>query len=102
MKAFFKKWFGWLAGSNRPSHLIVGSIIGSIFGFIPVLIAALAVEFKDWAWNGSKGHIILGWKTKNGFDWLDVAATLIGGAIGSSIVYFCAINYAFSFLTGFF
>lgn len=102
MKAFFKKWFGWLTQSNRSSHIIAGSIIGSIFGLIPVLIAALSVEFKDWAWNGSKGHAILGWTTANGFDWLDVAATLIGGVIGSSILYFCAINYTFSFLTGFF
>lgn len=95
-------WFGWLAASNRPGHLIAGSIIGSIFGLIPVLIAALAVEFKDWAWNGSKGHIIFGWTSKNGFDWLDVAATIIGGAIGSLIVYVFAINYTFSYLTGFF
>ena len=102
MKEFFKKWLGWLADSNRPNHIIVGCFIGAIFGFIPVFIAALAVEFKDWTWNGSKGHVIFGWTSKNGFDWLDIVATLLGGSISSLIVCFLNMNLTFSFLTGFF
>lgn len=71
MKKLFKKCFGWLGESDRPLHIIAGYLIGIIFGLIPVIIAALAVEFKDWMWNGHKGWPI----TKNSFDWLDVLAT---------------------------
>lgn len=58
MKKFFKKYFGWLIESNRPKHLIAGFVIGGFLGFVPVIVAALTAEFKDWAWNGSKGYPI--------------------------------------------
>lgn len=99
MKKFFKKYFGWLIESNRPKHIIAGFFIGGFFGFISVIVAALTAEFKDWAWNGSKGYPIFGWKTKYGFDWLDVLATLIGGAIICGISCF---SPDFRFLTGIF
>lgn len=49
MKKFFKKYFGWLIESNRPKHFIAGFFIGGFLGFIPVIVAALTAEFKDWA-----------------------------------------------------
>lgn len=99
MQNFTKKYFGWMIQSNRPQHFLAGFIIGGFFGFISVIIAAFTAEFKDWAWNGSKGYPILGWKTKNGFDWLDLLMTIIGGAVICSISCF---GPDFKFFTGIF
>lgn len=67
----------WLKESNRPLHLKYG-IPTALFGTI-VFTAGVAVgmEFKDWQ-NGGK------------FDWLDIAATMIGGLIGQ-ILQLCII-----------
>lgn len=59
----------WLKESNRDKHLlyaIPSAFIGTIL-FAAGL--ALGMEFKDKQHGGL-------------FDWLDIAATLIGGAIG--------------------
>ena len=59
----------WLTESNRLKHLVYAipcSMIGTI---LFVLGLALGMEFKDKEY-GDK------------FDWLDIAATMIGGAIG--------------------
>lgn len=59
----------WLKESNRPKHLlyaIPSAFIGTIL-FAAGL--AFGMEFKDKQWGGT-------------FDWLDIAATLIGGIIG--------------------
>lgn len=59
----------WLKESNRPKHLlyaIPSAFIGTIL-FAAGL--AFGMEFKDKQWGGK-------------FDWLDIAATLIGGIIG--------------------
>lgn len=59
----------WLKESNRPKHLlyaIPSAFIGTILfaaGF------AFGMEFKDKQYGGK-------------FDWLDIAAALIGGIIG--------------------
>lgn len=58
-----------LKESNRPKHLlyaIPSAFIGTIL-FAAGL--AFGMEFKDKQWGGK-------------FDWLDIAATLIGGIIG--------------------
>ena len=67
----------WLNESNRPLHLKYG-IPTALFGTI-VFTAGVAVgmEYKDWK-NGGK------------FDWLDIAATMIGGLIGQ-ILQLCII-----------
>lgn len=67
----------WLNESNRPMHLKYG-IPTSLFGTI-VFTAGVAVgmEFKDWQNLGK-------------FDWLDIAATMIGGLIGQ-ILQLCII-----------
>lgn len=78
-----KKYFKWITESNRPKHVIAGLVIAMLFGFVTAIVAALAAEYKDWAYKGSKSWPI----SKNGFDWLDIAATAIGALI-------VAIGYA--------
>lgn len=97
MKTLLKKWCGWLTTSNRTHHIEAGFIVAALFGIVPTIIAALAVEFKDWQWNGGKGWPV----AKNGFDWLDVAATLIGGILGV-VMALLLVPEKFSILTGFF
>lgn len=89
MKAFLKKYLGWLTTSNRMLHVAAGTFISFFCGLIPVIIAALSVEFKDWAWHGGKGW----WITKNGFDWLDFLATLIGGILGALCIWRTGGNF---------
>ena len=59
----------WLKESNRTKHLLYAIPIGLVFTILAVLGCAFGMEFKDKEY-GDK------------FDWLDVAATMIGGAIG--------------------
>ena len=59
----------WLKESNRIKHLIYAIPIGLVFTILAVLGCAFGMEFKDWQYKGK-------------FDWLDIAATMIGGAIG--------------------
>ena len=59
----------WLKESNRPKHLLYAipcAILGTI---LFVFGLAIGMEFKD-KMNGGK------------FDYLDIAATMIGGVIG--------------------
>ena len=59
----------WLKESNRIKHLIYAIPIRLICTILAVLGCAFGMEFKDWQYKGK-------------FDWLDIAATMIGGAIG--------------------
>ena len=59
----------WLKESNRQKHLLYAIPIGLVFTILAVLECAFGMEFKDKEY-GDK------------FDWLDIAATMIGGAIG--------------------
>ena len=59
----------WLKESNRQKHLRYAIPIGLVFTILAVLGCAFGMEFKDKEY-GDK------------FDWLDIAATMIGGAIG--------------------
>lgn len=59
----------WLKESNREKHLLYAIPIGFVFTILAVLGCALGIEFKDKQYG-------------NKFDWLDVVATMIGGAIG--------------------
>lgn len=59
----------WLKESNRTKHLLYAIPIGFICTILAVLGCAFGMEFKDKQWGGK-------------FDWLDIAATMIGGAIG--------------------
>ena len=59
----------WLKESNRPEHLLYAIPVGLIFTILDVIGCAFGMEFKDREYG-------------NKFDWLDIAATMIGGAIG--------------------
>lgn len=59
----------WIKESNRPKHLLYAIPIGLIFTILAVIGCAFGMEFKDKEYG-------------NKFDWLDIAATMIGGAIG--------------------
>ena len=59
----------WLKESNRIKHLFYAIPIGLVFTILAVLGCAFGMEFKDKQYG-------------NKFDWLDIAATMIGGAIG--------------------
>ena len=68
----FLKVFNWLKQSNRPKHFlyaIPAAFIGTIL-FSTGL--AFGMEFKDKQYGGK-------------FDWLDIAATMIGGLIGQAL-----------------
>lgn len=76
-----KKYFKWLLESNRLKHILVGFLIGLTLGIAAVFAAAASAEVKDWLWSGQRGGTF-GWIKGNGFDWLDLFATMIGGIIG--------------------
>ena len=59
----------WLKESNRQKHLLYAIPIGLVFTILAVLGCAFGMEFKDKEY-GNKYHR------------LDIAATMIGGAIG--------------------
>lgn len=59
----------WLKESNRTKHLLYAIPIGFICTILAVLGCAFGMEFKDKQYGGK-------------FDWLDISATMIGGAIG--------------------
>ena len=59
----------WLKESNRQKHLLYAIPIGLVFTILAVIGCAFGMEFKDKEYG-------------NKFDWLDIAATMIGGAIG--------------------
>ena len=62
----------WIKESNRPKHLLYAIPIGMVFTILAVLGCAFGMEFKDKQYG-------------NKFDWLDIAATMIGGLIGQII-----------------
>ena len=59
----------WLKESNRQKHLLYAIPIGLVFTILAVLGCAFGMEFKDKEYG-------------NKFDWLDISATMIRGAIG--------------------
>lgn len=63
----------WLLESNRLKHLLFAIPCGLFLTILFVLGLALGMEFKDKQYG-------------NEFDWLDVAATMIGGIIGQIIM----------------
>ena len=59
----------WLKESNRQKHLLYAIPVGFLCTILAVLGCAFGMEFKDKQFGRQ-------------FDWLDIAATTIGGAIG--------------------
>ena len=62
----------WLSESNRTKHLMYAILIGLVLTILAVVGCAFGMEFKDRQYGGK-------------FDWLDIAATLLGGLIGQII-----------------
>ncbi len=62
----------WLTESNRTKHLLYAIPIGMTLTILAVLGCAFGMEFKDRQHGGR-------------FDWLDIAATMTGGAVGQAI-----------------
>lgn len=61
--------FKWMKNSNRDKHFIYAIPLGFFLTILCVLGCAFGMEFKDHQWGGK-------------FDWLDIAATMLGGLIG--------------------
>lgn len=87
-----KKYFKWLLESNRPKHILVGFLIGMTLGISAAFAAAASAEMKDWLWNGKCGGTF-GWIRGNGFDWLDFAATMIGGLVGFGVHQLIKVHF---------
>lgn len=64
----------WLKESNRPRHLLYAIPAGLVGTILFAAGLALGMEFKDYQYGGK-------------FDWLDIAATLIGGTIGQLLQF---------------
>lgn len=62
----------WIKESNCPKHLLYAIPAGVLLTILFVAGLAAGMEFKDKQWGGK-------------WDWLDIAATLIGGLIGQVI-----------------
>ena len=59
----------WLKESNRMKHFAYAIPCGFVGTELFVLGLAVGMEFKDKTYGGK-------------FDWLDIAATLLGGLVG--------------------
>lgn len=62
----------WLNESNRMKHFVYAIPCAIIAGITFVVGLAIGMEFKDYEYG-------------NKFDWLDIAATILGGIIGQII-----------------
>lgn len=63
--------FHWVTESNRLKHIQYGFYAGLCGTILAAIGAGLAAEYKDKQYG-------------NEFDWLDVAATIIGGMFGQA------------------
>ena len=62
----------WIMDSNRPKHFFGGMVLGMVLTFLCALGCAGGMEFKDRQWGGK-------------WDWLDFAATCLGGMVGQAV-----------------
>lgn len=62
----------WLSESNREEHFKYAIPAALLFTILFVAGIAVGMEFKDESYG-------------NKFDWLDVAATMLGGLIGQTL-----------------
>lgn len=59
----------WITDSNRWKHLVYAIPVAFVFTILCVLGLATGMELKDKLWGGK-------------WDWLDWAATMLGGLTG--------------------
>ena len=64
-----KNIINWLLESNRWKHLLGGFVLGLFLTVLCALGCAGGMEFKDRQWGGR-------------WDWVDIALTVAGGAVG--------------------
>ena len=69
------KVLNWLFISNRQWHLIGVCAISLVLGWASGITAIICLEFKD----------VQGANSLKAWDWLDVAAGLIGGITGGAV-----------------
>ena len=62
----------WLSESNRKEHFKYAIPAALLFTILFVAGLAIGMDFKDKLYG-------------NKFDWLDVAATMLGGLIGQTL-----------------
>ena len=62
----------WLKESNRIEHLRYGYITACFLSVLFTIGCAVGMEFKDWQYGGK-------------FDFLDIAATALGGILGQIV-----------------
>ena len=62
----------WLKESNRLEHLRYGYITACFLSVLFTIGCAVGMEFKDWQYGGK-------------FDFLDIAATALGGILGQIV-----------------
>ena len=73
----------WITESNRQKHFKYAIVCGFAGTFLFALGVAMGLEYKDYAYG-------------NKWDWLDIAATLLGGLVGQLLqllllllIYWC-------------
>ena len=73
----------WITESNRQKHFEYAILCGFVRTFLFALGVAMGLEYKDYAYG-------------NKWDWLDIAATLLGGLVGQLLqvlllflIYWC-------------
>ena len=59
----------WITESNRQKHFKYAILCGFVGTFLFALGVAMGLEFKDHIYGGK-------------WDWLDIAATALGGLVG--------------------
>jgi hypothetical protein len=75
----------WIKESNRSLHLIGGFILAIFLTMLCSFGASVGLETKDCQNdNTNAGKMPWKWSYKN-WDWLDIAATMIGGVVGQAV-----------------
>jgi len=69
---------GWMTESNRGKHFLYAIPVAFVFTLLAVLGCASGMEYKDKAYG-------------NKWDWLDWAATMLGGLVGQALQLMLAL-----------
>lgn len=71
----------WITESNRQKHFKYAILCGFVGTFLFTLGVAMGMEYKDHVYGGK-------------WDWLDIAATVLGGLVGQILqVFFFGLIY---------
>lgn len=62
----------WITESNRQKHFKYAILCGFAGTFLFALGVVMGLEYKDYAYGGK-------------WDWLDIAATVLGGLVGQAV-----------------